>query len=288
MRRKKVAIIGANGQLGSDLCEVFSRFHDVIPLTHADIEITDIEMTLDVLKRIKPDIILNTAAYHNVPKCEQNPELSFKVNSLGALNVAKIADELKVINVYYSTDYVFDGVKKSPYIEDDRPNPLNVYGSTKLLGEYYTLNYSTKSYVIRISGIYGKTPCRAKGGNFITTMVKLAKERPEVKVVNDEILTPTPTRVIAEKTVELIETDAFGLYHLTCEGECSWYEFAKVIFETLDIKTPLYPVSAKDFPSSVKRPSYSVLENLNFKKLNLSEMPFWKDALIEFLKMNYL
>jgi len=186
--------------------------------------------------------------------------------------------------LHYSTDYVFDGKKQQPYTEDDSPGPLNVYATTKLAGEYFALNYSDKSYVVRVSGIYGKVPCRAKGGNFITTMVKLAKEKPEVRVVNDEILTPTPTYWIAKNTEALIKTDKYGLYHMSCEGEVSWYEFAKVIWDTLGLKTPLYAASVNDFPLVVKRPFYSVLENKNLNKIGINMMPEWKNSLKDFLK----
>jgi dTDP-4-dehydrorhamnose reductase len=280
----KLAIIGANGQLGTDLSEVLSSRHDVTSLNHSDIEIIDVNSVRNVLSSIKPAIVLNTAAYHIVPEAEKFPEKAFQINGIGALNLAKVCQELNIRLVHYSTDYVFDGEKQKPYTEDDRPNPLSVYANTKLSGEYFVLNYCDKSYVIRVSGIYGKVPCRAKGGNFVTTMIKLAKEKPEVRVVNDEILTPTPTYHIAKNTAALIGTDAFGLYHMSCEGEVSWYEFAKVIWETLQLKTPLYPASVKDFPLVVKRPFYSVLENKNLNKLGINEMPEWKVALIQFLK----
>ena len=280
----KLAIIGANGQLGTDLQEVLSAEHKIIGLNHADIEITDIDNVRNVLLSAKPDIVLNTAAYHIVPEAEKFPDKAFHINGTGTLNLAKVCQDLGVRLVHYSTDYVFDGKKQKPYTEDDCPNPLNVYANTKLSGEYFALNYSEKSYVIRVSGIYGKVPCRAKGGNFITTMIKLAKEKPEVRVVNDEILTPTPTFHIAKNTAQLIKTDSFGLYHMSCEGECSWYEFAKVIWDTLQLKTPLYPASVKDFPLVVKRPFYSVLKNQNLNKIGVNNMPYWKNALNEFLK----
>jgi dTDP-4-dehydrorhamnose reductase len=283
----KLAIIGANGQLGTDLQEVLSMEHEVVGLNHADIEITDIDSVKKVLSVIKPAVILNTAAYHIVPEAEKFPEKAFLINGIGVLNLAKICQELDIRLVHYSTDYVFDGEKQKPYIEDDLPNPLSVYANTKLSGEYFALNYCDRSYVIRVSGIYGRVPCRAKGGNFITTMIKLAKEKPEVRVVKDEILTPTPTHHIAKNTAALIRTDAFGLYHMSCEGEVSWYEFAKVIWETLQLKTPLYPASVKDFPLVVKRPFYSVLENKNLKMLGINEMPEWKDGLIRFLEGNF-
>ena len=290
MKKERVTIIGSNGQLGSDLVSAFGHGeYDVTELTHKDISVEDVDSVHKVLRELKPDVILNTAAYHNVPKCEEHPSSAFMVNSLGALNVASIADEIKALNVYFSTDYVFDGRKKAPYLESDIPNPLNVYANSKLSGEYYSLNYGRKSYVMRVSGLYGKVPCRAKGGNnFVTTMIKLSKEKPEVRVVNDEILTPTPTWEVAKKIVELIKREAFGLYHLTCEGECSWYEFAEVIFNTLRLSTPLHQSSVKDIPNTVNRPFYSVLQNKHLDMINAEPMPLWRDALKDFLQCNYL
>src|SRR5436190_2932375 len=283
----KLVVIGANGQLGTDLLEVLSKEHNVIGLNHADIEITDIDSVKNALSEIKPDIVLNTAAYHIVPEAEKFPAKAFEINGIGVINLAKVCQDLETRLVHYSTDYVFDGKKQKPYTEEDRPNPLSVYANTKLSGEYFALNYSDRSYVIRVSGIYGKVPCRAKGGNFITTMIKLAKEKPEVRVVNDEILTPTPTYWIAKNTAALIRTDAFGLYHMSCEGQCSWYEFARAIWETLQLETPLYPASVKDFPLVVKRPFYSVLENRNLENLKANQMPGWKEALNTFLSSEF-
>lgn len=283
----KIAIIGANGQLGSDLCQFSREKVQIVPMNHDDIEITDIDRVKKTLTDIHPDVVINTTAYHNVPLCETEPIRSFEVNALGPLNLAKVSDDLGYILVHYSTDYVFDGLKQSPYYESDRENPLNVYAVTKLAGEHFIKNYCHKYFIIRVSGIYGKVPCRAKGGNFITTMIKSAKEKPVVKVVDDEILTPTPTEEISRNTYSMLRTDSYGIYHMSCEGECSWYEFAKVIFETLDLKTPLVPCSVKDFPSTVKRPRYSVLENQNLKKINLNQMKYWKDSLKSFLK-NYM
>ena len=284
----KVAIIGSNGQLGSDLVREFMLDgNEVVSLTHSHIKVEDLNSSRDVLLKIKPEAILNTAAFHVVPKCEEDPTKAYEVNSLGALNLAKIGDELNAVSLYFSTDYVFDGEKKSPYLESDRPNPLNVYASTKLNGEYYTLNYSKHGIVLRVSGIYGEVPCRAKGGNFITTMIKASKEKPEVKVVNDEILTPTPTKEIAKKTKEILQKKLRGLFHLTCEGQCSWYEFAEVIFSTLKLKKPLSSISVKDIPMTVNRPTYSVLENQSAKEFGISLMPEWREALISFLNQHY-
>ena len=284
----KVAIIGSNGQLGTDLCEVFAAKHEIFPLNHQQIQIENIDSVKSVLGEIKPDAVLCTAAAHNVPKCESEPDVAFKINGIGSLNLAKVSNDLGYKLVQYSTDYVFDGRKMKPYVETDAVFPQSVYAVTKYCGEQFVMNYCPKYFVIRVSGIYGKVPCRAKNNtNFIVNMVNLANTKPEVRVVNDEVLTPTPTREIAKNTLSLIETDAYNLYHMTCEGEVSWYEFAKTIFETLDLKTPLYAASVKDFPLVVKRPFYSVLENANLKKIGLNQMPDWKEALLSFLKENY-
>ena len=280
----KLAIIGANGQLGTDLQEVLSADHNVIEMNHADIEITDIDSVNRVLKAARPEMVLNTAAYNLVAEAEKFPDKAFDINSTGVLNLASVCQHLGILLVHYSTDYVFDGKKQKPYTENDCPNPLSVYANTKLAGEYFALNYCSNSFVIRVSGIYGKVASRGKGGNFITTMLKLAREKSEVRVVEDEILTPTPTYYIAKNTAALIKTKAFGLYHMSCEGQCSWYEFAKVMWETLKLQTPLHAASVKDFPAVVKRPFYSVLENKNLKELGINQMPEWKQALKEFLK----
>ena len=284
----KVAIIGSNGQLGSDLMEVFSAQHEVVALNHSDIEVADVDSVKSVLTTVKPDLVLNTSASHNVPLCETNPDQAFAINGKGALNLARVCTDIDAKLVHYSTDYVFDGQKQKPYIESDNPNPLNVYATTKLAGEHFALNYASKSFVIRVSGIYGKIPCRAKGGNFITTMLKLAKEKPEVKVVNDEVLTPTPTSEIAANTLKLVTTDHYGLFHMSSEGACSWYEFAKTIWETLQLETPLYPTSVKEFNAPVKRPFYSVLENKQLKEINCNIMKDWKESLVHFLKNQIL
>ncbi len=284
MIMKKIAVIGANGQLGSELVRYFTEQSiEVADLTHEDIEISDLDKTRDVLSVINPDAVVNTAAYHNVPVCEENPDISFKVNGIGALNLAKLSNELHYKLVHYSTDYVFDGEKGKPYIETDIPNPLNIYALTKLDGETLIRNYCDNYFILRISGIYGKTPCRAKGGNFINTMQKAARERDVVKVVRDEILTPTSVTEIAKNTFSLMQTEAYNLYHMTCNGQCSWYEFAKVIFRELKLNTPLESCLVSDFPMLVKRPTYSVLENGNLKTINLDTMAHWQQALIKFL-----
>jgi dTDP-4-dehydrorhamnose reductase len=286
----RIVVVGSNGQLGTDLFEVLSNGdNEVTGLTHSDIQVENVDSVKNVITTLKPDLIINTAAFHVVANCEQNPVKAYEINALGSLNLGRIAQDTGAKYLYYSTDYVFDGEKKMPYTEYDRPNPLNVYATTKLAGEYFAMNYCEKSIVIRVSGLYGKVLCRAKGGNFITTMIELSKEKPEVRVVNDEILTPTPTMIIATSTKELIKREeSLGIYHMTCEGECSWYEFASEIFKTLKLHTPLIKASVSDYPIRVKRPFYSVLENKRLQSIGMNSLPIWKDALITFLRNNYL
>ncbi len=280
----RVAVLGANGQLGSDLVAALDAAGLAVSgLTHREIEVESAASVAAALDPLRPDAVLNTAAFHNVPRCEEQPERAFRVNALGALEVARACARLGSRNVYFSTDYVFDGAKGEPYDEDDLPHPLNVYAASKLAGEQLTLAYSPASLVLRVSGIYGRVPCRAKGASFVSKMIELAGSRPEVRVVTDEVLTPTPTRDIAEKTVELLGSEAAGVVHLTCEGHCSWYEFAREIFDALELATPLHPATVADFPPTVARPHYSVLANRRLAELGLAPMPHWRQALRRFL-----
>jgi len=279
----KVAIIGANGQLGMDLMRAFGDL-EAVPLNHGDIEIGDIDSVSRALAAIKPAIVVNTAAYHKVDDCEKNPDRSFQVNALGALNLARITQDLKSELVHISTDYVFDGKKAQPYVESDLPHPLNVYAASKVAGEHFIAAYSDRHYVVRSSGLYGHNKCRAKGRNFIDTMLALAGEGKDIRVVQDEVLTPTYTYYLALQVRDLVKTESYGLYHATNNGSCSWYEFAREIFKNADLQPNLQPVSAKDFPSPIKRPSYSVLDNAALRSLGIDEMPHWKDSLEHYFK----
>ncbi len=281
----RAAVIGANGQLGSDLVlECMRRGWETVSFTHDQVMVEDLESVRRAFDQAVPDVIFNTAAFHNVPKCEQEPERSFAVNALGARNVALLGEEMGAATVFYSTDYVFDGAKLQPYVEDDLPGPLNVYGVSKLAGEHFSRSLTSQGLVLRISGLFGKVLCRAKGGNFVTTMARAARDRPEVRVVDDEVLSPTPTREIARVSVDLVEIGATGLYHVASEGQCSWYDFARVIFDTLKFNTPLLPCSAAELPSAVRRPSYSALDSTRLANLSISPPLHWRDGLVRFLQ----
>jgi len=281
----KIAVIGANGQLGTDVVSAFSKEgHDVSVLTHSDIELSDLDSVSKQLKARGADVVVNTAAMHNVDNCEKDPQRAFAVNAVGARNLSLVANDLGAKLIHVSTDYVFDGAKSTPYEESDAPNPLNVYGNSKLAGEYFVRNTAEKHFVVRTSAIYGKSPCRAKGGlNFIDLMLKLSKERSEVRVVDSEVVTPTSTSEIASQIVVLSKSDAYGLYHATAEGSCSWYEFAKEIFSLTNTKITLKIADPKEFPAKVRRPQYSVLENRSLNRNRINLFKPWQQGLREYL-----
>jgi dTDP-4-dehydrorhamnose reductase len=281
----KVAVIGANGQLGSDLVTAFSgKGDEVNAVTHADIEISDLSSVSRVLGNIRPQVIVNTAAMHHVENCEREPEKAFAVNAVGPRNLAHVARDLDAVLLHVSTDYVFDGSKNSPYFEEDDPRPLNAYGITKVAGEHFVRATMAKQFVVRTSGLYGKSPCRAKGGlNFIELMLKLAKERGEVRVVDNEFVSPTSTAELAEQLVQLSRSDCYGLYHATAEGSCSWFEFAREIFAITETPVRLKVAGPDEFPAKVARPKYSVLENRALKILGLNAFKPWQDGLHKYL-----
>ena len=280
----KVLIIGSEGMLGHDLVDILSYENEVKTTTIDTLDITNIDKTIEIVKEINPDVVVHAAAFTDVDGSEANPDLAYKVNALGTRNVAVACSETDSAMVYICTDYVFDGSKGSPYEEADCPRPLNVYGNTKLAGEYFVRCGVDMHFVVRTSGLFGKAPCRAKGGrNFVDLMLKLAKDRGEVKVVDSEWVTPTSTRELARQIVVLSRSDAFGLYHATAEGACSWYEFAHEIFAITDTPVSLKVAGPNEFPAKVPRPKYSVLENRALKLQGLNAFATWQDGLREYL-----
>jgi dTDP-4-dehydrorhamnose reductase len=282
----KVAVIGSNGQLGADVVRAFTAKGDTVnALDHSEIELSDRNSVFETLRKLGPDLIVNTAAMHHVEKCESEPEKAFAVNAAGARNLALAAREIGAVLIHVSTDYVFDGAKKQPYSEQDAPRPLNVYGNSKLSGEYFVRSTTDKHFVLRTSAIYGTDPCRAKGGlNFVDLMLKLAKERGGMRVVDSEIVSPTPTVDIARQMVALSRTEAYDLYHATSEGSCSWYEFARAIFALTNTRTKLEIAGPNEFPAKVPRPSYSVLENCGLKEKELNIFRPWQEGLREYIE----
>ena len=284
-----VAIIGANGQLGMDVVAAFQESGEkTAGLTHADLDVSSLASTRKILSSVLPSIIVNTAAMHHVEDCEKEPGRAYEINALGAQNVSIVAKELNAKLVHISTDYVFDGLKKTPYVETDATAPLNVYGKSKLAGETFIRQTPEKYFVVRTSALYGRNPCRAKGGrNFVDLMLKLAGERDELRVVDDEMVSPTSTTELAKQIALLSRTDSYGLYHATAEGSCSWYEFARTIFETTNTRVNLKVAAPGEFPSKVPRPKYSVLENRGLKTLSLNSFRSWQEGLTAYLSSSY-
>lgn len=281
-----IAIIGANGQLGSDLVRVFrdTRDYEVVALSHDHIEVTDPRSIETALYGVRSDVIVNCAAFVRVDECEDRPEEAFRVNAIGALNLARISARLGTVCVYVSTDYVFDGAKGAPYTEEDSPFPLNVYGASKLAGEYFVRAQCPKHFVVRTAGLYGKAGSSGKQGNFVETVINIAKSRKPIRIVDDQVLTPTYTKDLAERIQELVETDAYGTYHMTSSGSCSWYDFGKKIFELVGLNPNFEPTSTVAFGAKARRPAYSVLACKKLTHLGLNDLRPWPEALEAYLQ----
>lgn len=282
----KVVLIGANGQLGSDIYKIFSSKHKVIPFIHKELDITSVKKIKNILYKHKPDVIINTAASHSVDEIESNPKKAFLVNAIAQKNLSQVASALKSTIVYISTDYVFgqDKSRKRPYKETDRVGPINTYGLSKLTGEYFTQIYADKHFIIRTTGLYGLTAPSGKGENFVEKMIQLSKKTDRINVVNDQICSPTYTLNLAKNLLTLIGTSKFGIYHMVSEGQCSWWQFASKIYQFLDIEANCKPVLSRQFKTKAKRPNYSALENYNLSKIGLNRMESWETNLENYLK----
>ncbi|OQX53766.1 MAG: hypothetical protein B5M54_06320 [Candidatus Aminicenantes bacterium 4484_214] len=257
MISQPIVLIGADGQLGTDLATYFQENNiSFYPLYYPQFDITRPEKARRQLASLKPKVVINTAAYHRVDECEDYPERAFLVNALAVRHLALICGELESSLVHFSTDYVFDGQKKNPYVEEDCPRPLSVYAASKLAGEYFVQAFLERYFLIRTCGLYGVAGCWGKGTNW----------------------------ELAEKIAELLKINAYGLYHLTNEGQCTWFEFAQKIFEYLNLKPELIPVSSQEFGAKARRPPYSVLENKKAKALGLTSFSPWEEALKDYLQ----
>jgi dTDP-4-dehydrorhamnose reductase len=286
----KIALIGVDGQLGTDINSYFKgKGIEIAGLVGLkDIDVCDYKMSDSILKSINPDLVINTAAFNDVDLCEDEVLSAFKVNVIGVKNLAMICKEINVPLMHFSTDYIFDGMKKKPYIEDDCARPLNLYGISKLAGEHVMQYVLDKYYIIRLCGLYGHTGCVGKGNvNFVELMIKMAEEEKEIRVVNDQVLTPTSTVDVAEKLFELIQTGKYGVYHMTNTGSCSWYEFTCEIFRLMKLTTRVLPTTTDQFGAKARRPKYSVLDNSNLRKIGLADLRNWKEALRDYIGSRY-
>ena len=270
----KVLVTGATGMLGSDLCPMLedSGF-EVIETTRDELDITDEQNVKSVINDVKPDYVVHCAAYTNVDKAQEEFDKAELVNAKAAEYIAQACKENEAILIYISTDYVFDGEKQTPYEPDDKTNPINAYGLTKLHGEQAVEKYCDKYYILRTSWLYGH-----HGKNFVETMLSLA-DKPEVKVVDDQIGCPTWTVDLADAIISFIDEDPdYGIYHACGSGSTSWYGFAKEIYKQKKLEVNLKPCTTQEFPRPAKRPKYSVMNNEGLLR-------DWKLALNEYLEL---
>ena len=270
----KVLVSGSGGQLGKELTELLpERGHEVVALSRKELDVADFGAVRRALEEHAPDLVVNAAAYTNVDGCETETALAYRVNALGPRNLAQLCGERGCDLLHVSTNYVFDGESERPYEPFDPPSPISAYGRTKLAGEEYVRQLTNRWYVVRSAGVYGR------GHNFVRTMLRVAAERDVLKVKEDEFISPTYALDLAEGIVRLVEGGQYGLYHLTNSGSCSWYEFAKEIFDLAGVEVEVVPVPGSEYPLPAARPANGVLS-----ALGSPELRHWREALEDYLR----
>lgn len=276
----RAALFGATGQLGSEFPEIFSdKKHRLYAFKHNDADICDLKKIESALKDLKPDVIINAAAYNNVDGAEDEPERAFNVNGLGPYNLALLSKKIGATLIHFSTDFVFDGSKGAPYTEDDEPNPLSIYGKSKLAGDTAVKLILPSSYVIRTACLFG-----GQGRNFLTRILENAKKNGSVEVPNDVVGSPTYAKHLASATLQLTQkAPPFGTYNIVNDGYCSRYEWAVEFLKLVRPKAEVKPVSVKSVLHKAARPLFSALSTSKIKALNIN-MPTWKEAVREFVE----
>jgi len=282
----KILLTGSNGMLAKEFISECRNRKDctIIAPEEKECNITDISSIKNAVNSINPQVLINCAAYTDVDACERNQEKAFSINGEGVKNLAQVCKEKDILLVHFSTDFVFDGKKKSPYTEEDKPSPLSIYGESKLLGEQYLINSHIRFFLIRTSWMYGN-----RGDNFVKTIIDLANNQPEVSVVDDQIGSPAWTRDIVDITLRLLKTKRYGIYNYSNEGECSWYEFACEIIKILQNSedkfrnTKVIPIKSSQLKRAAKRPAYSALNKRKIKAVIGIDISHWKESLKKFL-----
>jgi dTDP-4-dehydrorhamnose reductase len=265
--------------LGTALVPVLQQRHQVWGMDVNDCNIRDAGAISAVLRTRQPELVIHLAAYTDVDGCEANPQIAEATNSTGTRNVASACAEVDAAMLYVSTDYVFDGRKIGAYLEDDPPNPISVYGKSKWLGEQHVRAILKRYFIARTSWLYGPN-----GKNFVSTILSVAHQQKLLRVVNDQHGSPTYTRHFSLKIAELAATQAYGVYHITASGACSWFEFARTILELWPVEgVEVFPISSDESGRAARRPANSVLENRALKQAHLELMPHWKVGLAEYL-----
>lgn len=277
----KIVVTGARGMLGQDLVPILRDYgHGVRGYAHAELDITQIEQVREALHADRPELVIQCAAYTNVDGAESNPEAAFLINGHGTQTVALVCQELGIPLMYVSTDYVFDGTLARPYLEIDRTNPLSVYGQSKYAGEMWVQQLLTQFYIVRTSWLYGR-----HGKNFVETMRKLGREKPELGVVADQHGSPTWTVPLSHAIARLIETGRYGLYQITGQGQTTWHGFTEKILALEGLSTPVKPISTAELNRPAPRPANSVMANLNLKLAGVPLLPPWEESLESYLSL---
>jgi dTDP-4-dehydrorhamnose reductase len=275
----KILITGGSGQLGKEVTELLQTNHQVFSYSSKELDITDKGSVDRIFAQVNPEVVIHTAAYTQVDLAETEQDKAFQVNALGTRNVAIAAEMANAKLIYISTDYVFDGGAREPYREYDIPNPKSVYGKTKLAGEEYVKTFSSRFFILRTSWVFGNY-----GNNFVKTMLKLAQERSELTVVHDQIGSPTYTLDLAELISNMIETELYGIYHVTNSGTCSWFEFSKAVFHHAGITNiHVTPITTNEFPRPAPRPAYSVMDNSALRVNGFHVLRGWEEALKHYI-----
>jgi dTDP-4-dehydrorhamnose reductase len=280
----KYAVIGAAGQLGRDLCPRLKG--DVVPLSRTEAELTNPDLLRATFSSLRPDVVINCAAYNFVDKAEAEPPAAFDVNAWGVRNLAMTCRDLDCALVHFSTDYVFglDADRRTPWTEADTPGPVSVYGLSKLTGEYLVRSICPRHFVVRTCGLYGVWGSGGKGGNFVETMLRVAGMGKPLRVVADQVCAPSFTVDVASATIALLGTTRYGLYHVTNAESCSWHGFAAAIFEGAGVKADLSAITSAEFGAAARRPSFSVLANDALRAAGVAPPRPWREALQVYLE----
>lgn len=287
----KILVTGISGMLGVDLYQTLREEYEVTGLDRRDfpcspspsvsrVDITDLEAVKKLFSRLTPHFVIHAAAYTDVDGCERDADKAYKVNALGTRNIALACQKLDLPLLYMSTDFVFRGDKETPYDELDEPAPMNIYGKSKLAGENYIESFLSRYFIVRSSWLYGRW-----GKNFVTTILKLAREKSVLKVVDDQVGSPTYTKDLSQQIKRLVATELYGIYHITNSGRCSWYGFTREILKLAGIKgVKVSPITSEELARPAPRPKFSVLENCCLRLSLGNSMREWKEALKDFLK----
>ena len=277
---KNIIVTGCNGQLGRAVNQEISSHADItfVNTDVAELDITDIDKVLELVRDVKPYAIINCAAHTGVDACETDVDNAYRINAIGPRNLSIAAAEQKAKMIHISTDYVFDGKAAKPYVEFDAPNPQGVYGATKLVGENMVKEFADRYFILRTAWLYGE------GKNFVKTMLRLSESNDKVRVVGDQVGSPTSTKELAGAIAHLLFTDNYGLFHATCEGSCSWAQFTEEIFRLAGRNTAVEAITTEEYGAAAPRPAYSILENYMLKLTTDYRFADWHDAIQVYLR----